>query len=246
MSLSTGKTLESSHASKQVDPIDASKPLTDEQILKLDSDPDLKKQWREGLLERVEMPPGTNQTSPDNNVYRIKGGPRAVREFIMKTTPTLIYGSEGAGLKNASLSSMQVPELLTVNMQRSPLGGSARPNGERANGLPLQIIPAQLQAECMGCPLVDFMQMFFIDFGTMTSVDNVYSITGYTHTIGAGKFNTSLKFTPNDAYGKYASFSSQIETAIRALNAPPARVPGQQDTNAGGINSRPQRPITRR
>lgn len=48
------KTLESSHASKQVDPIDASKPLTDEQILKLDSDPDLKKQWREGLLERAK------------------------------------------------------------------------------------------------------------------------------------------------------------------------------------------------
>lgn len=171
---------------------------------------------QEGIIEPVPNPSSTN--GQPANVYRIKGGPRGIKEFIMKTTPSLIYGAEGSGIKSAALTSMQVPELLTVNMMRNPAGNSSRPNGERPNGLPLQIIPAQLQAECLGCPLVEFMQTFFFDFNTTTSVDNIYSVTGFTHTIGPGKFNTSLKLTPNDAYGKYVSFSSQIETAVRALN----------------------------
>lgn len=173
---------------------------------------------QEGLIEPVSNPSGITSGNATPNVYRIRGGPRGVREFVMKTTPTLIYGAEGSGIKSAALSSMQVPELLTINMMRNPAGNSSRPNGERPNGLPMQVIPAQLQAECLGCPLVEFMQMFFFDFNTTTSVDNIYSVTGFTHTIGPGKFNTSLKLTPNDAYGKYVSFSTQIETAVRALN----------------------------
>lgn len=48
------KTIETSHASKQIEPIDNSKPLSDEQMLQLDKDPQLKKEWREGLLERAK------------------------------------------------------------------------------------------------------------------------------------------------------------------------------------------------
>lgn len=48
------KTLETSHASKSIDTnIDKSKPLTDEQYLQLDSNPELKKEWAESLQERV-------------------------------------------------------------------------------------------------------------------------------------------------------------------------------------------------
>ncbi len=47
------KTIETSHASKQVEMTDNSKPLSDEQYLKLDSDPELRKEWSKGLLDRV-------------------------------------------------------------------------------------------------------------------------------------------------------------------------------------------------
>lgn len=48
------KTIESSHASKQVEMPDTSKPLSDEQLLKLDTDPELRKKWAEGLTERMK------------------------------------------------------------------------------------------------------------------------------------------------------------------------------------------------
>lgn len=47
------KTIESSHASKQVEMPDTSKPLSDEQLLKLDTDPELRKKWAEGLTDRM-------------------------------------------------------------------------------------------------------------------------------------------------------------------------------------------------
>ena len=47
------KTIESSHASKQIEPTDKSKPLTDEQYLKLDTDPALRKEWADGLMDRL-------------------------------------------------------------------------------------------------------------------------------------------------------------------------------------------------
>lgn len=47
------KTIETSHASKQIEIPDTSKPLSDEQYLKLDTDPELRKEWSKGLLDRV-------------------------------------------------------------------------------------------------------------------------------------------------------------------------------------------------
>jgi hypothetical protein len=48
------KTIESSHASKQVEKADVSKPLTQEQYLQLDNDPELRKEWAESLTERLK------------------------------------------------------------------------------------------------------------------------------------------------------------------------------------------------
>ena len=47
------KTIETSHASKQIEIPDTSKPLSDEQYMKLDTDPELRKEWSKGLLDRV-------------------------------------------------------------------------------------------------------------------------------------------------------------------------------------------------
>ena len=70
-------------------------------------------------------------------------------------------------------------------------------------GLPLKIIPAQLTLRTFGCPLLNYGQKFFIDFNTGTTLDNIYLITGMTHTFSPGKFETSLTMAFFDAYGKY-------------------------------------------
>ena len=86
--------------------------------------------------------------------------------------------------------------------------------GDQDRGLPARMMPMQLTMEVIGCPLINFMQQFFIDFGTGTSIDNIYAVTGVDHIIQPGKFITKLKFVPLDAYGKYESLSSNVNKAI--------------------------------
>jgi hypothetical protein len=78
-----------------------------------------------------------------------------------------------------------------------------QPNGGGTGGLPLRIIPASVSLNTMGCPLLDFMQLFFIDFNTGTTIDNVYGITGLIHNITPGKFESQLTMTFYDAYGRF-------------------------------------------
>ena len=86
--------------------------------------------------------------------------------------------------------------------------------GETQNAvlnLPMRIIPAQLSMTTIGCPIIQFGQKLFVDLGSNTTADTIYSVTGIQHQISAGKFETSLTLTVNEGY---AQFESAIRTEI--------------------------------
>ena len=62
------------------------------------------------------------------------------------------------------------------------------------------------------------MQNFFIDFQTGTTLDNIYYVTGLTHTIESGKFTSQITFAANDAYQRYNNLNSRISNMITILN----------------------------
>lgn len=168
----------------------------------------------EGLLEAI-YPDGENTEV----VYRVAGGPTKLKEFISKTMPTIVYGTNFTAVKDANLRTMQNQQLATVNMLRAGTGNALTPQGSGADGLPLQMIPTELEMNVFGCPILNFAQQFFIDFSTGTTIDNVYAITGLTHTIAQGKFNSSIKLTNLDAYGKYRSLLSTVSAALTEISA---------------------------
>ena len=128
-----------------------------------------------------------------------------IKKFVAKTLPTLIYGGNASTIISANVSSKQDPLLTSVQMMANKSGRPSvtQPNGGGTGGLPLRIIPASVSLNTMGCPLLDFMQLFFIDFNTGTTIDNVYGITGLVHNITPGKFESQLTMTFYDAYGRF-------------------------------------------
>ena len=70
----------------------------------------------------------------------------------------------------------------------------------------------------LGCPIISYGQYFFVDFGTGTTVDNTYVVSGISHTISQGKFETKLKCTQVDGFGKYISTFQSIEKALTAMS----------------------------
>ena len=181
-----------------------------------------------GLLEAVPELVGVELDSSGNysvnpeefsrNYFRIKGGFPALKGFIQASMPTIIYGSQNSAVIKADLSSMNNSKLATINMQRSGMGGGTGAQGSRDTGLPLQTAPTKLSLTTLGCPIVSYGQNFFVDFGTGTTVDNVYVVSGIGHSISQGKFETKLKMTQVDAFGKFMSAFQAVEGALTALS----------------------------
>lgn len=130
-----------------------------------------------------------------------------IKKFVSKMLPSIIYGSNASTVIAANVASKQDPLLTSVQMMANKAGRPSvtQPNGGGTGGLPLRIIPASITVTSQGCPLLDFMQLFFIDFNTGTTIDNVYGVTGLSHTINPGKFESSLTMTWYDAYGRFES-----------------------------------------
>ena len=127
-----------------------------------------------------------------------------IKDTVSKLMPTIMYGANGTTIFNAALSSKADPLLTAANLTRGfSTRNDSAPNGSGELGIPLRVIPAQLTMNTLGCPLATMGQKFFIDFGTGTTLDNVYVVTGLSHTFSPGKFETSWTFAFHDAYGVY-------------------------------------------
>jgi len=142
-----------------------------------------------------------------------------VKNKIAEFVPTILIGSNGTAVQNVSYTSNQDALLSTIMMLRTTTNdpNPAQPSGAGEGGLPLRVIPGQLTLTTLGCPLINYMQQFFVDLGTGTTIDNLYNVTGLTHNFAPGKFTSEIKFSFYDAYGSYESsktFSSRFATLV--------------------------------
>jgi len=143
-----------------------------------------------------------------------------VKRQIAKYVPTIIIGSNGSMIESSNYATGNDALLSTIMMLRNSKAAAnpSQPNGSGVGDLPLRIVPGALTINSLGCPLVEYMQQFFVDLGTGTTADNLYNVTGLTHTFTPGKFSTQIKFTFADAYGRYESAQSFIDGVVGEFN----------------------------
>lgn len=153
-----------------------------------------------------------------NNYMMFNGDFNRAKQIIKRVYPTLIYGSETSGLISANFSSENDSQLASIMLVRTGKEDDVRSNDR--DGVPIMVMPASVSAETFGCPYFSYAQFFFLDLGTNTDVDNVYSITSIDHAIESGKFTTSLKMTHFGSYGVFRPLPNEmLETAIAAFLA---------------------------
>lgn len=133
---------------------------------------------------------------------------RIIKDQVSRLVPTIVYGSQATGIINATLTSQHIPLLSTVQMMSAGKQNTIHPNGEGAGGVPLQIIPATLNMTTYGCPLIALAQLYFIDFNTGTTADNLYILTHLSHAFAPGKFESSWQLSYADGYGRYKGAQS--------------------------------------
>ena len=186
----------------------------------------IKKALDSNMLETIPKTAGAALDGAEGSInveefaktrFRIKGGFPALKNFVASNMPSVRYGALNSGIITAQLSSMQNPQLATINMLRAGQGGSTDPQGHRDAGVPLRVAPMELQIETMGCPLWRFGQQIFIDFGTGTTADNVYAVTGIDHSISSGEFKSNVKFVQLNTFGKFTAMTDRVEEAMNVI-----------------------------
>jgi hypothetical protein len=181
-----------------------------------------------------------------NPQYRFIGGPKRLKEMVMRYVPHIIYGCMGTTVKTANLSTQQNAQIATINMQRSLNADPVAANGEQAGGVPLSIYPCELSITTLGCPFIRHSQELFVDFNTNTTADNIYYVTGLSHKIEAGNYETTIKLTPNDAFAQYRNLISQLNNASVFLNSALSTGNTAPNNTTGQQSSRDHSRISRR
>ena len=78
----------------------------------------------------------------------------------------------------------------------------------------IQVFPNTITIELMGMPNITRGTSLFVDFGTNTSLDNIYTVKSVDHSISSGQFSTTLTVVPT-AMGAISSFRDTISSRLK-------------------------------
>jgi hypothetical protein len=81
----------------------------------------------------------------------------------------------------------------------------------------MQVQPADANITMLGCPIIRYAQHFFVDFGTGTSVDDLYYVKTVNHRISPGSFTTSVSLYNRNADGAFESLFALLEKSKKLL-----------------------------
>lgn len=184
---------------------------------------------------------------PGYNEYVIKGNPKSLMEHVSSFAPAIRLGTNGSLILNVTMASKTTGLQGAINIQNQNAayagqGGVLPPaNGlEDPNGMPLRFSPAQLTMQTLGCPPAALYQQYFVDLGTGTTLDNLYTCTTVKHTLVPGKFTTDWTFMYTDAYGKFAGAPALVAAATQLAKktvAQAAASPAVATTFAGSATA---------
>lgn len=142
--------------------------------------------------------------------YQVAGGYDGIKRLVMAGMPYITYGSSTSAITNASLSSNTSPGLGNVQLLRAFTEPGETQAENLNSGVPMLVVPGQLSISTIGCPLFSPMQRLFIDFGTGTSIDNVYYVISMDSTIGKDGYKTDVKLAFADAFAQYRSLDQNL------------------------------------
>ena len=158
------------------------------------------------------------QASMNIQYVRVKGGPAGLRYLFHRNMPSIKYGSTYSAVQKANLATQQDARMATIHMQRA-IKAAGGPEGGTDDGLPLRTFPGQLSIDMYGCPLMNFGQQYFVDFGTGTTLDDVYAVVGVDHKFTPGDFKTSVKFVPLQKFGTFQSLLGNFSKMIAEVQS---------------------------
>jgi hypothetical protein len=132
------------------------------------------------------------------DVKTVKLTKHGVVSLLKETFPSLVYGSDSTGIISADVSSFKDEGAVELAIARE--NDAVKKTKVASSEIVSQVYPVECKLNTLGCPFFNFSQQYFIDFGTGTSIDNIYGVNTVEHTLSAGEFKTSLSLMQEDTF----------------------------------------------
>ena len=167
--------------------------------------------FNKALRDNLKVLVGEISNAEENSQIKISSKFGAIKETYKKIMPSLTYGSQNSAIINATFQTInegRLPTVFITRAERELDADNQRESGAikiSADHLPVRVLPTKVDLTTFGCPIINFAQSLFLDFGTGTTIDNLYNVTGIKHTITQGKFESGITLQYGDIYGKFES-----------------------------------------
>ena len=119
---------------------------------------------------------------------------KKIRQFIKNSYPSITYGANNSTVHGISITS-NVSDQVSQVIQISSYAKRNNPQSS-ANDVTdydeITVVPASINLRMMGNPFISRGNEIYIDFGTNTTLDNIYTVKNVSHNISNGKFETSI------------------------------------------------------
>lgn len=162
-------------------------------------------------------------------------------EYASTIYPTITVGGEGS-LVLSSQFSTQTSGMMSDNLILKNLAGNKTQLSVSSVSSTIQdinILPITLSLTMMGNPLILRGQVYYVDFGTGTTLDNTYSVQSVSHSVDKGSFRTTVTMMPVFNISM-KSVTRKISSLINSYsNSTTTTVPEQQvDLSAANLHNR--------
>ncbi len=141
------------------------------------------------------------------------------KNILTAAYPTIRIGSEGTTIINASYNTSISGEIENVKKLQAvdqAYNGVSEAGSYAPISADLFIVPASVTISMLGMPLINRGQNFYIDFGTGTTIDNVYTVTTAKHSIKGGQFTTTVTLSWSGE-GSIASVYDMIDRDLYVM-----------------------------
>ena len=162
---------------------------------------------QEGIVESITVKNGETESTKIKTNLRSKHFKQAQKESMSSIT----YATEGTAINKISISGISDANMEAhfLLKSQSDTGANIDNTGEDESDDDAQkLMPVNISITTMGCPVVRYGQEYFVDLGTNTDIDNVYTATKITHNISQGVFTSQIELKPN--YRSEVSFGNLI------------------------------------
>ena len=124
-----------------------------------------------------------------------------IKDTIKRSYPTINYGSSTGTINSVSSQANSHGKLANVLMVESYKNIETADTIGKSYSVPYEDItmfPNTVTVECAGMPMIGRGNNIFIDFGTNTTLDNIYTVKDISHKIESGKFSTNISLVPGN------------------------------------------------